>query len=179
MIFISALSLGDTLKYSIQRNAVDAYGAVDEILAPPVLSLLAGLGDGEATIDRPRDGGRREPEQSTGGWSHQRADRPGRRAVWISENRYQQLQAEAADEPLIDAVAGSILFPTILRDVDSGQGEPLGFIFAVDDTYVESFGLSDIEGIRGDGRPGTGHQRPVWPGFQSPECGGKCRHRVG
>ncbi|MCB0243880.1 MAG: hypothetical protein KDI12_10740, partial [Anaerolineae bacterium] len=28
VIFISSLSLGDTLNYSVQRNAIDAYGAV-------------------------------------------------------------------------------------------------------------------------------------------------------
>ena len=146
VIFISALSLGDTLKYSIQRNAVDAYGAVDEILAPPVLSLLAGLGDGDATIEDPET----EAEESLnnlleGGLTSVLTVLEGG-LFGISETRYQQLQKEAADEPLIDAVAGSILFPTILRDVDSGQGEPLGFIFAVDDTYVDSFGLTDIEG---------------------------------
>jgi len=146
VIFVSALSLGDTLKYSIQRNAVDAYGAVDEVLAPPVLSLLAGLGDGDAAIEDPET----EAEESLnslleGGLTSVLTVLEGG-LFGISETRYQQLQKEAAEEPLIDAVAGSILFPTILRDVDSGQGEPLGFIFAVDDIYVDSFGLTDIEG---------------------------------
>ncbi len=64
----------------------------------------------------------------------------------ISEARFEQLQAEAADEPLIDAVAGSIIFPTIIRDVNSGQGEPLGFIFAVDSDYDQNFGLTAVDG---------------------------------
>ena len=56
------------------------------------------------------------------------------------------MQAEA--EPLIDGVSGSILFPTIIRDVSSGQGEPFGFIFAVDNDYDEQFGLVTVDGDR-------------------------------
>ncbi|MDQ3249259.1 MAG: FtsX-like permease family protein, partial [Chloroflexota bacterium] len=64
----------------------------------------------------------------------------------ISTARYEQLRAEAAQEPLIDAVASSILFPTIIRNVSTGQGEPLGVVFAVDEDYDSQFGLTDVAG---------------------------------
>ncbi len=64
----------------------------------------------------------------------------------ISTARYEQLRAEAAEEPLIDAVASSILFPTIIRNVSTGQGEPLGIVFAVDADYDQQFGLTNIDG---------------------------------
>ena len=64
----------------------------------------------------------------------------------IDEERFRTLKAQAEDEPLIDGVAGSILFPTIIRDVSSGQGEPFGFIFAVDNDYDEQFGLVTVDG---------------------------------
>jgi hypothetical protein len=35
-------------------------------------------------------------------------------------------------------VAGAIVFPTIIRNVNTGQSEPLGFIFAVDDDYPQT-----------------------------------------
>ena len=59
--------------------------------------------------------------------------------------RYEQLRAEAAGIELIDGVAGAIIFPTIIRDVSSGQGEPFGFIFAVDNEYDRDFGLVDVK----------------------------------
>ena len=43
IIIVSALSTGDTLTYSLRRQAVAAYGEVDEILAPPLLSLFVSL----------------------------------------------------------------------------------------------------------------------------------------
>ncbi len=64
----------------------------------------------------------------------------------ITEERKAQLQEDASSYPLIDGVAGSILFPTIIRNVNTGQGEPLGFIFAVDEGYDTGFGLHDIDG---------------------------------
>jgi hypothetical protein len=43
VIVISSLGVGDTLRYSVQRQAVSAYGKVDEIIAPPLLSMLASM----------------------------------------------------------------------------------------------------------------------------------------
>ncbi|MCX6050314.1 MAG: hypothetical protein NT075_34895, partial [Chloroflexi bacterium] len=43
IIIVSSLSTGDTLSYSVQRHAVEAYGQVDEVIAPPLLSALASL----------------------------------------------------------------------------------------------------------------------------------------
>jgi ABC-type antimicrobial peptide transport system permease subunit len=57
-------------------------------------------------------------------------------------------------------VAGSIVFPTIIRNVSSGQSEPLGFIFAVDDAYTSDFGLTNVAGqpLTMDAlRPGIGN----------------------
>ena len=48
IIVISALGTGDTLRYSVQRQSVAAYGRVDEIIAPPIISLLASVGDPNA-----------------------------------------------------------------------------------------------------------------------------------
>ncbi len=146
IIFITSLSLGDTLNYSVQRNAIDAYGEVDEIIAPPLISMLAGMGDGDLAVDEPAT----ESEENLnnlleGGLTSVLTVLEGG-LFGISEARFEQLQAEAAEEPLIDAVAASILFPTIIRDVSSGQGEPLGFIFAVDSAYDENFGLTTIDG---------------------------------
>ncbi|MEZ4735031.1 MAG: hypothetical protein R3E79_48670 [Caldilineaceae bacterium] len=44
IIIVSALSTGDTLSYSLRRQAVGAYGQIDEIIAPPLLSMLITLG---------------------------------------------------------------------------------------------------------------------------------------
>jgi hypothetical protein len=43
VIIVSALSIGDTLSYSVRRHAVDAYGEIDQVISPPLLSALAGL----------------------------------------------------------------------------------------------------------------------------------------
>ncbi|MCO6452198.1 MAG: FtsX-like permease family protein [Caldilineales bacterium] len=146
IIFIASLSLGDTLNYSVQRNAIDAYGEVDEVIAPPLISALAGFAEDNTAIDDPAT----ETEENLnnlleGGLTSALTVLEGG-LFGISEERYLQLQAEAESEPLIDAVAGSILFPTIIRDVNRGQGEPLGFIFAVDSAYDQNFGLTSVDG---------------------------------
>ena len=146
VIFISSLSLGDTLNYSVQRNAIDAYGAVDEIVAPPILSLLTGFEGGDVAVADPATAAEENLNSLlAGGVSTVLTVLEGN-LFGISEARFEQLKTEAADEPLIDAVAGSIIFPTIIRDVNSGQGEPLGFIFAVDSDYDQNFGLTAVDG---------------------------------
>ena len=78
----------------------------------------------------------------------------------ISTEQYNQLKTAAQKEPLIDGVAGSILFPTIIRNTTTGQGEPLGFIFAVDQDYDTQFGVTTPEGatVRMDAlKPGVGN----------------------
>ena len=161
MIIVSALSLGDTLENTVRRQTIDAYGQIDQVISPPFLQDLLTLAQGD-TID---------PE---GASSPQSADLlnaltagdlnalialfeeglPG-----VSVERYEQLLGETEGYPLIDGVAGSILFPTIVRNVNTGQGEPLGFIFAVDGQYDTGFGLHDVEGrplSTVDLRPGVG-----------------------
>ncbi len=61
-------------------------------------------------------------------------------------DRLESLRAEAAQEPLIDGVSGAVVFPTILRNVATGQSEPIGFVFAVDDEYPEVFSLKSVDG---------------------------------
>ncbi len=146
VIFLSSFAIGDTLNYSVQQQAINAYGAIDEVLAPPIFSLLVGLDDQAPGEDEAVTALEDEFTQLTeGGLSTVLAVVQGGLPS-ISEERFRLLKEQAADEPLIDGVAGSILFPTIIRDVSSGQGEPLGFIFAVDDDYDEQFGLVTVDG---------------------------------
>lgn len=146
IIVISAFGTGDTLRYSVERQAVAAYGEVDEIIAPPILSMLANLGEGNAEADTAAS----ELEQTVGDLqegglaSILALARGGLPSLEMA--RLEQLRAEAAGEPLIDGVAGAIVFPTILRNVSNGAGEPLGFIYAVDDRYPENFGLTSTDG---------------------------------
>ena len=161
MIIVSALSLGDTLENTIRRQSIDAYGQIDQLVSPPFLMDLTQLAGGESI----------DPENASSPQSAALLNAltsgdltamialldeglPG-----ITEERYQQLREETGSYPLIDGVAGSILFPTIIRNVSTGQGEPLGFIFAVDENYDTDFGLHDVEGFAArtaDLRPGVG-----------------------
>jgi len=144
IIIVSSFATGDTLNVSVRRQAVAAYGNIDEIIAPPLLSMLATMGTGEESAESLAT-----QEQLSGLFEGGLTSvltildggLPG-----ISTNRLAQLKEEAEAEPLIDGVAGSILFPTIIRNTSTGQGEPLGFIFAVDDDYDQTFGLTRIDG---------------------------------
>lgn len=141
IIILSSLITGDTLTYSVRRHGIQAYGKIDEIIAPPLLSALAGVGSNAqgneqaAALEQLMEGG------LTSVLTVLQGGLPG-----ISMERLAQLKTEAESEPLIDAVAGSILFPTIIRNASTGQGEPLGFIFAVDDDYDQTFGLTTVDG---------------------------------
>ncbi|HQY94604.1 FtsX-like permease family protein, partial [Caldilinea sp.] len=145
IIVISSLGVGDTLRYSVQKQAVSAYGKVDEIIAPPLLSLLAGMANPNV------DPAQAEQAQTTmdnlmeGGLDSVLALVQGGLPS-IGADRLAHLRTAAAEEPLIDGVAGSIVFPTIIRNVSTGQSEPLGFIFAVDDAYATDFGLTSVDG---------------------------------
>ena len=176
IIIVSALSTGDTLTYSLRRQAVAAYGEVDEILAPPLLSLFVSLSNDQgatttATTDTTTTDGdtTEEPALSESQQALQNLTAGGLSSVLtilegglpgITMDRYEQLRTEADAEPLIDRVAASILFPTIIRNTTTGQGEPLGFIFAVDNDYDQSFGLTTIDGkavAMEELRPGVGN----------------------
>ncbi|MCX6045484.1 MAG: FtsX-like permease family protein, partial [Chloroflexi bacterium] len=170
IIIVSSLITGDTLSYSVQRHAVEAYGQVDEVIAPPLLSALASLANeppANANVDATDTVSDTTASQSQeqlnqlmqGGLTSVltvlEGGLPG-----ISTARYQQLRAEAAKEPEIDAVASSILFPTIIRNDTTGQGEPLGFVFAVDSDYDQQFGLTAVTGeaVKMDAlQPGVGN----------------------
>ncbi|MBK8051297.1 MAG: hypothetical protein IPK16_31865 [Anaerolineales bacterium] len=145
VIIISALGTGDTLRYSVQRQAVAAYGKVDEIIAPPLLSMLVSManpnGDSEqaaatqATVDNLMKGGVDSVLALVQGGLPS-----------ISTERLERLRNAAGEEPLIDGVSGAVVFPTIIRNVATGQNEPLGFIYAVDDQYPQAFGLKSVNG---------------------------------
>lgn len=153
IIFITSLALGDTLNYSIQRHAVDAFGAIDQVVAPPLLALLTNLDNGQTanTSDAStQNSGSAQQQQQPDLLANSNLDTllslideglPG-----IPIERYNQFKADLANEPLVDGAAPSILFPTIIRDVSSGQGEPLGFIVAIDDSYSSEFGLHNQDG---------------------------------
>lgn len=162
LIIVAALSLGDTLNNTVQRQAIDAYGQIDQVVAPSFLGDLTALVDG-GTIDPDNA---ESPESAALLNALTRGDLASIVALFenglpgITEARYTQLQDETADDPLIDGMASSILFPTIVRNVNSGQGEPLGFIFAVDETYNAEFGLHDTDGVpvhMADLQPGIGN----------------------
>jgi len=161
MIIVSALSLGNTLENTIRRQTIDAYGQIDQVVSPPFLMDLINLAGGAGI----------EPENASSPQSAAllnalaSGDLNALIALFeeglpgISEQRYEQLREETEPYPLIDGVAGSILFPTIVRNVSTGQGEPLGFIFAVDENYDTGFGLHDVDGApvsTADLRPGIG-----------------------
>jgi putative ABC transport system permease protein len=152
VIILSSLATGDTLTYSVRSSAIQAYGPIDEIIAPPIISLLAELGRNSGQMDETDSNDQATSQQAAeleqltaGGLTSLLAILNGG-LPGITTERLDQLKAEAANEPLIDAVAGSILFPTIIRNTTTGQGEPLGFIFAVDNDYDQRFGLTSVDG---------------------------------
>jgi hypothetical protein len=148
VIILSALATGDTLNYSVRLSAIQAYGNIDEIIAPPILSQLAtmqdegqSLSEAAATNEEASDLSRLTAGGMTSLLAVLEGGLPG-----ITTQRLDQLKVEAKSEPQIDAVAGSIVFPTIIRDTTTGQGEPFGFIFAVDNDYPKVFGLNSVDG---------------------------------
>ena len=148
MIIVSALSLGDTLDNSIRRQTIDAYGQIDQVVSPPFLLDLIDLAGGES-INEEEAGSPQSADllnALTDGDLNTLTALLDEGLPGISEQRYKQLREETELYPLIDGVAGSILFPTIIRNVRTGQGEPLGFIFAVDENYDTGFGLHDVNG---------------------------------
>ncbi len=151
IIIVSALSIGDTLSYSVRRHAINAYGTIDQVISPPLLSALVGLTTNAAEGDNPTDAlagselsGLLEGDLLSILGLLQKG-LPG-----ISEARYAQLRDQAQADPataaVVDGLAPSIAFPTIIRDRTSGQGVPLGFIVAVNNEYDEQFGLTTVDG---------------------------------
>lgn len=151
IIIVSALSIGDTLSYSVRRHAINAYGAIDQVISPPLLSVLAGLATNAAEGDDPAAA--LAGSELSGVLEGDLLSILGllqKGLPGISEERYAQLRDQAQADPataaLVDGLAPSIAFPTIIRDRTSGQGVPLGFIVAVNNEYDEQFGLTTVEG---------------------------------
>jgi putative ABC transport system permease protein len=145
IIIISSLGTGDTLRYSVQRQSVAAYGRVDEIIAPPLISMLTNMGNPNASNEQAQQAQETLEGVMRGGVDSVLALAQGGLPS-ISVNRLDQLRMEASKEPLIDGVAGAIVFPTIVRNATTGASEPIGFIYAVDDQYPETFGLRSVTG---------------------------------
>jgi putative ABC transport system permease protein len=121
------------------------------VISPPLLSALAGF------VTSAEDGG--DPADALAGSELSgvlngdllsilgllQKGLPG-----ITEERYAQLRDQAQADPataaVVDGLAPSIAFPTIIRDRTSGQGVPLGFIVAVNNEYDEQFGLTTVDG---------------------------------
>lgn len=158
LIIVSALSLGDTLNRSVQRHAVNAYGMIDQVVSPAFLGDLITLAD-EGAVAGDSEQAQLLNDLAAGDLATVLTlledGLPG-----IDQSRYEELREQLANDPLVDGVAGSIIFPTIVRNVNTGQGEPLGFIFAVDENYTQELGLHDSDGrpVRmGDLQPGVGN----------------------
>ena len=158
LIIVSALSLGDTLNRSVQRHAINAYGMIDQVVSPAFLGDLMALAD-EGAVAGDSEQAQLLNDLAAGDLasilSLLENGLPG-----IDQSRYDELRGQLANEPLVDGVAGSIIFPTIVRNVNTGQGEPLGFIFAVDENYTKEFGLHDSDGVAvrmADLQPGVGN----------------------
>ena len=151
IIIVSALSIGDTLSFSVRRHAINAYGTIDQVISPPLLSALAGLATNAAEGDNPTDA--LAGSELSGLLKGDLLSILGllqKGLPGISEERYAQLRDQAQADPataaLVDGLAPSIAFPTIIRDRTSGQGIPLGFIVAVNNEYDEQFGLTTVDG---------------------------------
>ncbi len=166
IIFAAALSLGDSLNHSIRRQVIDAYGHIDQVLVPPfMLNLVEQVGDVDLGLDDEGDDqgivslltGLAEGDVE----SIQDLANDGLPGIW--QYQYQDLRNQLAEEKLVDGIAGAIVFPTIIRNLTSGQGEPLGLIFAVDQNYETEFGLHDVRDKPvhiSDLEPGVGNVFP-------------------
>ncbi len=164
-IFTAALSLGDTLNHSLSNQVVNAYGHVDQVISPAFLGTLLELAeDDDFEVDEDTS----EQDTSLVELLEGLADGDADSIVQLVEDGlpgislvdYQNLRAAVEDEPLIDGMAGAIFFPSVVRNATTGQGEPIGFIFAVDDEYTSEFGLHDTSGapVRMDVlQPGVGN----------------------
>ena len=150
IIIVSALSIGDTLSYSVRRHAINAYGTIDQVISPPLLSALAGFVTSAADGEEPADPLASELSGVLNGDLLSILGLLQKGLPGISEERYAQLRDQAQADPataaLVDGLAPSIAFPTIIRDRTSGQGIPLGFIVAVNNEYDEQFGLTTVAG---------------------------------
>ena len=164
-IFTAALSLGDTLNHSLRNQVVEAYGHVDQVISPAFLGTLLELAEDD---DFEADEDSSEQDTNLVELLEGLADGDADSIVQLVEEGlpgitladYGNLRAASEDEPLIDGMAGAIFFPSVVRNATTGQGEPIGFIFAVDDEYTSEFGLHDTSGapVRMDVlQPGVGN----------------------
>ena len=159
VIIVSALAIGDTLNYLrpvacdqvVRRDRRDHRAAAAGYLCAVGRRRRGCAGQ---SGDRPagRTRLRAQPRLRSRNWRRRMPDWPtccnsSTRACRASTTaRYEQLRDRVQQEPLADGVAASIVFPTIIRNTTTGQGEPLGFVMAVDDEYTRGFGLHSVDG---------------------------------
>ena len=145
-LFVTALSLGDTLRHSMHRQVVNAYGLIDQVITPAFLAELLDIARGGTSGEERSETGAYVEDLIAGlaaGESQALLRLLQDGLPGIPEERYWRLRSQVAGEPLVDGVAGTILMPTVLRNRRSGQGEPLAVVFAVDGNYEQEFGLHD------------------------------------
>src|SRR5690606_912241 len=99
IIIVSSFTTGDTLTYSVRYYAIQSHGHIDEIIAPPLLSLLASLGEGTSIEEAAAENEQvAELERLTeGGLTSLLAVLEGG-LPGISTDRLDQLKQEAEDE---------------------------------------------------------------------------------
>ncbi len=163
VIFIASMSLGDTLNHSLRRHIVEAYGQIDQVASPPQLQTLMNfLGNDSAPTGT--EGTDTELEDFLVGLAegdlHTLIQLFDEGLPGIPQDRFRHVEDAVSANPLIDGAEGVIFFPTVIRDMSTGQGSPLGMIFAVNDTYTAEFGLHDLDGnsvLPSQLRPGVGN----------------------
>jgi putative ABC transport system permease protein len=110
IIIVSALSIGDTLTYSVRRHAINAYGTIDQVISPPFLSTLAGLATNASDGENPADA--LAGSELSGVLDGDPLSILGllkKGLPGISEERYTQLRDAAEADPATAAVVPSVL----------------------------------------------------------------------
>ena len=136
----------------MRRHAINAYGTIDQVISPPLLSSARRARDDAADGENPADAlaGTELSGVLNGDLLSILQPAPARgcraSAKRATPNSATQAQADPATAAVVDGLAPSIAFPTIIRNRTNGQGVPLGFIVAVNNEYDEQFGLTTIDG---------------------------------
>ena len=119
VIIISSLGTGDTLRYSVQRQSVAAYGKVDEIIAPPLISMLTNMGNPNASNEQAQQARATLEGVMRGGVDSVLALAQG--GLPVDQRQPARTAAHGGGQGAADRrVAGAIVFPTIIRNATRG-----------------------------------------------------------